>query len=394
MTISSGIFLIAASFCILMLLVLCSLFRFGVAGTREWCVANAIAFVAFILYALGRELPPWLAYEAANGTYALATAVLLAGFRRFFARKVPWAAIAAGIPAFVVAIAVFHYQFDSFVLRTLSVSLFQIVILLAIAFTVFRSRQAWHARYPYFFTGITSFLLAAGHVVRAIIHAFQSAEVTSLLQPSPLNVFFISAGTFVLPILTFGAMMMVHDRVMAKAESAANRDFLTGAWSRRAFFELLTREMSQWKRTGRKFSLLLLDVDHFKDINDKFGHAAGDQVLVDVALRSVKALRTTDYFGRIGGEEFAVVLPETERDAALAVAERLRASAESTSASHAAGTHASNPACGVCTVSIGLATVRDGDSIAELMQRADDALYAAKRAGRNQVQCEPRLRVV
>ena len=119
-------------------------------------------------------------------------------------------------------------------------------------------------------------VVAIGHVARALIYLGKQDEMTSLLQPSPWNLAFLTFGVMVLPVLTMGAVMVVHDRMLAKAEHAANRDFLTGAWSRRAFFEFAERELALLKRTDGKLSLLVMDVDHFKSINDRWGHAAGD----------------------------------------------------------------------------------------------------------------------
>jgi diguanylate cyclase (GGDEF)-like protein len=181
---------------------------------------------------------------------------------------------------------------------------------------------------------------------------------------------------------------MIHDRMMEKAEHAANRDFLTGAWSRRAFSELADRERSRAVRAGRTLSLLVLDVDNFKTINDTLGHAAGDRVLVDVVSCAETAIRNVDYFARIGGEEFAVLLPDTDRSCALAVAERLRTSLERPVA---VCDSREGQSIAAYTVSIGVAVLRDAESVETLMRRADAALYAAKASGRNLVVCEPDL---
>ncbi|MEC4718883.1 GGDEF domain-containing protein [Noviherbaspirillum sp. CPCC 100848] len=380
-----NILVIGALFCVVMLLVLISLLRSGIPGVREWSVANGIGFFALVLYALGQELPELAAYELANGTYAAASAAILAGFRRFFGRKVHVRPLLLGVLTVTALIALFHYAIDSFALRTATVALYQGGICFLIAMTISRSRQAWRSHYPYVFTVGMAGLIAFGHAVRAVIYLANPAELTSLLQPSPWNLFFLSAGTFVLPVLTIGAVMMVHDTMMAKAEHAANRDFLTGAWSRRALFELAERELSLARRTNRPMALLMLDIDNFKSINDTWGHTTGDRVLMDAVLRAETAIRSIDYFARVGGEEFAVLLPETGRTAGVKVAERIRVTMEgSASAFHVEG----QPDTPAYTVSIGLAMLRDSDSFQELMRRADAALYAAKASGRNRVACD------
>lgn len=370
------IFLIAALLCIAMLLMLRYFLRSGTAGIREWINANLLAFVAFLLYAFGRELPPLIAYEAANTLYAAASACMLLGFQRFFARPAPRLALMAAVLAVGLGVAFFHYVRDSFDGRSIIVSLFQAAIALGIAVTVLRAvKGKRRSRYPYHFTVAMALVVALGHLLRIVVHMNQSGDMTSLLQPSPWNLFFVGAGTMALPALTLGGVMMVHDVMLAKAEHAANRDFLTGAWSRRAFFAVAEVELQRARRSHRDLALLLFDVDHFKAINDSLGHAAGDRVLADAVTRAEGVIRNVDYLGRIGGEEFAVLLPETGMQAAMAVAERLRA-----------GLQVHADAGPGFTVSIGVAVLRPEESFADLMRRADAALYLAKTRGRNRVE--------
>lgn len=384
-----NILIVGALFCILMLLVLSSLLRSGIAGIREWCVANALGCVALILYAFGRELPPLIAYEVANGTYAAAAAAMLAGFRRFHGRSRIDIWLAGAVALAVAAIALFHYRFDSYAMRTVVVALFQAGICAGITVTILRARKDWRTHYPSLFTIAMAGVVAVGHAVRSAVYLTHTADVTSLLQPSPWNLFFVSAGTFVLPVLTFGAVMLVHDTMLATAELAANRDFLTGAWTRRAFFEHAEREMLRARRMGREMSLLMLDVDHFKKINDSHGHAIGDQVLIDLVRRAGTVVRAVDYFARIGGEEFAVLLLETSPAAAAVVAERLRAAVAQSGSDNSRVKITIPP----YTISIGVSSLRGFESLQDLMRRADAALYAAKAMGRNQVMSEAEAEV-
>lgn len=126
----SNLFLISALLCVVQLLVLCSLVRSGIAGIREWCLANGIAIISFILYALGRELPPLIAYELANASYAWATSAMVVGFCRYFGKKVPWRMLFIVNLLLVAAIAWFHYVQYSFAARTIAVSMSQGVFLL------------------------------------------------------------------------------------------------------------------------------------------------------------------------------------------------------------------------------------------------------------------------
>jgi two-component system, cell cycle response regulator len=159
----------------------------------------------------------------------------------------------------------------------------------------------------------------------------------------------------------------------------ATTDPLTSVANRREFMEAAERELARVRRYGRPLALLMLDVDHFKSINDAYGHAAGDDVLVTLAAETRECLRECDVIGRLGGEEFAVILPETPLVEALEVAERLRRRLQGLSIR--CGPHNIN-----FTVSIGVGACAASDmSIEAPLTRADHALYTAKREGRNRV---------
>ncbi|HEX8071942.1 MAG TPA: diguanylate cyclase [Pyrinomonadaceae bacterium] len=163
-------------------------------------------------------------------------------------------------------------------------------------------------------------------------------------------------------------------------EEAAFTDHLTGLANRRRFERQLAREVARTRRYGRPFCLLLVDIDHFKRVNDTHGHDAGDEALRLVANTLQAGTRGIDTAARIGGEEFALILPETDRARGLEVAERLRQEVGATEI----------PAAGRLTVSIGLAECADGHCEARtLYTAADAALYEAKRAGRDRVHCAP-----
>jgi two-component system, cell cycle response regulator len=153
-------------------------------------------------------------------------------------------------------------------------------------------------------------------------------------------------------------------------------DSLTGAWNRRHFMAAATQEMERAARYGSPLSAIMLDVDFFKAVNDGHGHGLGDEVLRRVVETCRAALREVDLFGRLGGEEFAVLLPETALGGALGLAERLR---------HAvAGMETSGI---MVTLSLGVAQRQEGEtSVDRLLGRADQALYRAKQNGRNRVE--------
>lgn len=165
---------------------------------------------------------------------------------------------------------------------------------------------------------------------------------------------------------------LVMDEI--ELRTLAQIDHLTGAMTRRTFFELASREVERFKRYGRPLSLILFDLDHFKRLNDAHGHPFGDEVLAATADAVRGALRPTDLFGRHGGEEFAILLPETNLEDALVCAERARSRIASVALSRAV-----RPTASFGVSEMGPAT----ESLPALVAEADAALYCAKRGGRD-----------
>ncbi len=161
--------------------------------------------------------------------------------------------------------------------------------------------------------------------------------------------------------------------------SEARTDTLTGLRNRRSFNEEINRQFAQRQRQGITFSLLMIDVDHFKQFNDTYGHLAGDLVLRSVARMLTNTLRNMDFVCRYGGEEFAVICPGSTLTQVAAGAARVRAAIETEVITLKEGQVR-------VTVSIGVAEVDETEIAEGLIQRADNALYAAKHCGRNQVQ--------
>jgi diguanylate cyclase (GGDEF)-like protein/PAS domain S-box-containing protein len=155
-------------------------------------------------------------------------------------------------------------------------------------------------------------------------------------------------------------------------------DPLTNIYNRRFFMQMLEQEMERTRRYGKSFSVIMFDLDHFKSVNDRFGHAAGDMVLKSVADMIKGRIRKTDYFARWGGEEFIILLPETSVEDAAGLAEELREQLSSMTL----------PEVGRVTASFGVAGYRTSDTIDTILMRADSMLYEAKAAGRNCVKSQ------
>jgi len=160
----------------------------------------------------------------------------------------------------------------------------------------------------------------------------------------------------------------------------ATNDGLTGVYNRRSFDTIIEKELERARRYGRGLSLLIIDIDHFKGVNDTYGHVAGDDVLRELASRLASQLRSNDHLARYGGEEFAIILPETPLEMAQPLAERIRMHAASL-AYHMSGDQSTE-----LTLSIGASSFPDhATTVDELIQHADSALYQAKETGRDRV---------
>lgn len=182
-------------------------------------------------------------------------------------------------------------------------------------------------------------------------------------------------------IMEISRDMTERKALLTKLELQARQDYLTGLNNRGYFMELAEREIKKASRYGHNFSVLMIDIDNFKIINDTYGHKSGDQVLITLADIFQKTLRVADIEGRIGGEEFAVFLPETDQESAAVAAERLRSSVENAEIPLHNGEVVMR-----FTISIGITTPTSADyNLYALLSQADEALYCAKHAGRNKV---------
>jgi diguanylate cyclase (GGDEF)-like protein len=214
-------------------------------------------------------------------------------------------------------------------------------------------------------------LLSQGRVLGVLsLYDREDGEPFSLADAEALTAFAVQA-----------AVAIENVQLHAEAERLSVTDPLTGAWNYRYFERRFEQEIERSRRFGRVLALLMLDVDHFKSVNDRFGHQRGDEVLVEFAGRVTGSVRDIDTFARYGGEEFVLILPETNLEGGLAVAEKLRLATHRT------------PFCGDSgdggvrlTVSIGVACFPEhATSPEELLRAADEALYEAKLQGRDRV---------
>lgn len=236
------------------------------------------------------------------------------------------------------------------------------------------------------FIYLSLFTLLTYTIDIVLLHIYRPGSVN-------LNVEYLQLAVLALVLAAFSVIggyisAMRHNLSISKSQQAkyieiihemAIRDELTGLHNRRHVMELLEYEKNRSSRGANIFCLAMLDIDHFKSVNDNYGHQAGDKVLREVAILIKNNLRNAEFCGRYGGEEFLIVLTQTDIQGALVCAERVRANIE----------HAGFPGMGAdfkVTVSIGLSEYQACEDIEKIISRADEALYSAKNHGRNRVE--------
>ncbi len=233
-----------------------------------------------------------------------------------------------------------------------------------------RGRGAW--------ASISLFTVAAAFLAyRAGYFALFPESLAHPFQTSAMQLFSFAAGALLPLVGTFGFLLLCVDRARRELETAATTDFLTGLCNRRAIGNFGTQAFARARRTGAPLAVLVLDLDHFKRINDAFGHAAGDTALREIAAVLRASVRADETLGRLGGEEFVILLEDTDAATARRAAERVRQQLA------ARRIDMSSESVHV-TASVGVAVLTGEDhSFDDVLQRADRAMYEAKTQGRN-----------
>jgi diguanylate cyclase (GGDEF)-like protein len=340
----------------------------NIRGLGEWAAASALIFVSTLLLGARNLIPDLFSVVGGNLLLLAGLALFHVGSQNFLGRP-PSTRLWAGLILASLPLLLWYTHVEPhYGIRVLTMSLLMMVFTAAHAWTLLRHGARSFATY------LAGGALSVQTIAQATrFHsAFSTTPDSTLFLLSPAQAWFVSTYAFCVLMVSIGLVLMATDKLRAEFEHQASHDSLTGALTRRAFLEACTQELERGRRKDRACSLLIMDLDHFKNINDSYGHMAGDRVLVDFVERVSSLLRRPDQFGRFGGEEFVALLPETSPAEAMVVAERIRAGVEGALVQPG------------CTVSIGVASSVHGEAtIDTILSRADQALYAAKDAGRN-----------
>lgn len=341
-------------------------------GLGLWAAGPLLVFGATLLFATRGVAPDWVSKVLANLLLLSGVIGLYWGSQRFFGLALSlWLG-----GSFLLAAAALLSWFTLVAPNGNAVVLVATLFWAAIQFS--HAGLVWrHGGATFSARFLALVLLAHGGVIalRFIATLTQLDGCTGLFDATWMQTIYLGTSAAVMPLMVIGFILLVTDRLRTQFEYLATYDALTGALMRRALIEMAELELARCRRHGRSMALLVMDLDHFKSINDTHGHQTGDRVLVNFVTRVAALLRRPDRLGRFGGEEFVLLLPETTLDEAAAVAERIRHEMEAAPDGQPG-----------CTVSIGVTANQADDSrIDTLLARADQALYQAKAAGRNRI---------
>lgn len=347
----------------------------AIPGLGRWASAGAAgALSLFMIIVYGIKHWP-LSLSLAQLFVLIGLVLAWNGFRRFIGRpsisRLTLAVLGAAVLA-LVTIASFQ---DSLQFRALG-NAFLIVILSALI-----ARELLTAPKPIppamRATGWAYALNALVFLIRIVV-ADPNAAPVAPLNPDGFAAFILFWWMCMTIAVTLGMVLMTGERLQKDLDKQANHDPLTGALNRRAFSLIAGKMMSQSRRYGKPLSVLMMDLDRFKQINDHLGHNGGDELLCRFVSVAEQVLRSEDVFCRFGGEEFVALLPNATAELSLVAAERLRTAFAAKSAAHVKDITPFN-----ITVSIGIAELGQDEDIESLLHRADTALYQAKGRGRD-----------
>jgi diguanylate cyclase (GGDEF)-like protein len=351
-------------------IVLASMRRYyppSILGLGYWALTPVAWLITAGLFAYAGD---WLDTRRLVGNGFLIGGFVLfhIGCRRFFGQATAWQVFLPAWALLMLALGWFSWAGPSYPIRAALVT--TAIAGVHCATLWFLWRHGNH-NFPVRMVQVT----VAAHLAVLLFRLqslFQADAVPDLMIASAVETYYLGAYVLAVLLLSIGAVLMATDRVRTELEHMATHDGLTGTLNRRAILDRCEEEHERSLRYGQPFALMMVDLDHFKAVNDTHGHQHGDRVLVHFAECARAALRRADRLGRYGGEEFLALLPGTTLEAAQPVAARIHAALQ-----------AGHPLD--CQLSIGATAWRGpGDSLDAMLARADAALYQAKAQGRNQ----------
>lgn len=345
---------------------------------RIWTAGTWLLLLGFVAFALRPRMPAWLSVLSANAFLFLGLTLYARAIYRFVADiELPTWVWALLLMACLALVAMVPWPLN---LRSSVVSFIYVALLLP-SITVI-VRLGWHTEASLRTVALTLALACVALMVRGV-HAWYHPEQYGALTQASLGQGLTFLVTF-LGVLGagFGFVLASFERVARRMELLASHDGLTGCVNRTTTHTLLEHALLRGQREGSPLAMVMLDIDHFKQINDRFGHRTGDIVLQGFADTVRSRLRKSDVFGRVGGEEFVLLLPATDEPGAQRLAEGVREAVQAMHAPAADG----QPIQVTLSGGVAVAAADSGLSAERLYALADQALYRAKHLGRNRIE--------
>src|SRR3984885_7205217 len=345
---------------------------------KWWGTAYLLGAASVALWTLASNSLGEMLSLALNAVGFVACGMVWNASRVFHGRKPNLPGLVLGALAWIAAVVTLAPE-ASAIRMTIGAGIVAIYAALTAAELWSERRRALQKRWPAIAVPVLhGFVLMLPILLGDFLHHEAHAFGTSIwVKVFAIELVLYAVGT------VFVIFMLVSERTVTAHKTAASMDPLTGMFNRRGFAEATSRVIEREAKAGRPVTVLIFDIDHFKSINDRFGHPAGDEILKLFSAVVVNSLRITDLSGRIGGEEFAALLPCSLEEGVLA-AERVREAFESSGIVDETGPVDT-------TVSIGVAGGPAGTELEVLLAAADTALYQAKRSGRNRVEAAEEL---
>jgi diguanylate cyclase (GGDEF)-like protein len=345
-------------------------------GQLLWGFSNLSGALGGTLLCLRGLIPDFASIALANGLLILAHSLMWAGLRRFSGQTIHWPVVWLA-PLLLAGLFLGPLAANP-AARTCALALFMLLFSSANFFDAWRAQrqEPLVMRRLVMLVFLMTCAFMADRALYMLQHATRPAEY---VVTHPMHTVAALVALLIVTVWNLSILMMASERLANRLTSIAHSDGLTRVLNRTGFRALAVRQVQRCRRDKKPVSVLLLDLDHFKRINDSHGHEAGDRLLCAFATTVSEMIRPGDLVARYGGEEFCVLLPGVPLADAQAVAERLRegfANLRLRSEEAVYGT----------TVSIGVAQFLGGEMIDEAVSRADRALYQAKHRGRNRVE--------
>ncbi len=375
--ISSAVILIISFFIALImsgvLLIISRSYPKSIQGLTEWYWSVLLFALALPLYLFRGHIPDFISIVFANTLVLVCFMMMNMGTRKFSGDspryKLP--AILIFIGVYVAWFLWFTYMDPSINMRAAGLSLFTLIV--TMDQLILAGKKLTHSPGR-------SMLMAAllGLIITRIIRLMSMLlgyeQPANILDTTPSQLIFLAAPAVMIPLATVSYIMLASEKLNRELEFMTLHDDLTGCLNKKAVMHELEREAIRANRYQHALSIMVIDIDDFKNINDVHGHLAGDKVLIDFTQKAKEAIRRIDLLGRFGGDEFVVVMPEISAQQAMLLADRLHEAAA-----------LSSPVS--WTVSIGVSEWRGvGDTLDDLFARADQSLYASKLLGKNRSQ--------